>query len=464
MNVLMNFSYLVASLCFILTLQQLNSPKTARRGVMLGVIGMTAAVVGTALLHPDIKSYTWIVLPFVVGSAIGTALSFIPMTKMPERIALSHSFGGLSAALVGIAEFHHRMHAGELDRITSGALGFEVYFGLITFTGSLMAFGKLQGFITGAPVTYPGQNASNVLMFGTALAALTWVVIDPTQFSVFLAIGVVGLILGVLFVLPIGGADMPVVVSLLNSYAGLAASATGFALDNKVLIIAGALDGTSGLLLSMMMSKAMNRSFANVLFGAFGSGDSAPTTAAPASSSGSNQQIAQASVEEAAELFKSAQSVIVVPGYGMAVSQAQHAVRELASALEKNGCTVRYAIHPVAGRMPGHMNVLLAEANVPYEQLFDLDDINDDFRQTDIALIVGANDIVNPAAKTSPGSPIYGMPVFNVEQARTVMVLKRGLGSGFSGIENDLFIQPNTLMVLGDARKTLMSIVSEVGG
>jgi H+-translocating NAD(P) transhydrogenase subunit beta len=462
-SVLMNFSYLVASLCFILTLQQMNSAKSARRGVTLGVIGMAAAVLGTALLHPDIQSYTWIVLPFVVGGAIGTAMSFIPMTKMPERIALSHCFGGLAAALVGIAEFHHRMGAGHLDRVTAGALGFEVYFGLITFTGSLMAFGKLQGIITGAPITYPGQNAMNVLAFGSALAALVWVVVDPTQFSVFLAIGAVGLLLGVLFVLPIGGADMPVVVSLLNSYAGLAASATGFALDNKVLIIAGALDGTSGFLLSIMMSKAMNRSFANVLFGAFGTDSSAAATPAAGTPSPSNQQINQATVEEAGELFKSAQSVIVVPGYGMAVSQAQHAVRELAEALEKNGCTVRYAIHPVAGRMPGHMNVLLAEANVPYEQLFDLDDINDDFRQTDIALIVGANDIVNPAAKTSPGSPIYGMPVFNVEQSRTVMVLKRGLGSGFSGIENDLFIQPNTLMVLGDARKTLNSIVGELG-
>jgi NAD(P) transhydrogenase subunit beta len=299
-------------------------------------------------------------------------------------------------------------------------------------------------------------------MFILTSIGLIWVITDPTQFNVFLTIGVVGLALGVLFVLPIGGADMPVVVSLLNSYAGLAAAATGFALDNKVLIIAGALDGTSGLLLSMMMSKAMNRSFSNVLFGAFGTGDSGPAAAVPAAGATSNVNINQASVEEAAELFKSAQSVIIVPGYGMAVSQAQHAVKDLAAALEKNGCTVRYAIHPVAGRMPGHMNVLLAEANVPYDQLFDLDDINDDFRQTDIALIVGANDIVNPAAKTSPQSPIYGMPVFNVEQSRTVMILKRGLGSGFSGIENELFVQPNTVMVLGDARKTLMSVVSEL--
>jgi H+-translocating NAD(P) transhydrogenase subunit beta len=463
MSVWLNFSYLVASLCFILTLQQLGSPKTARRGVLLGVIGMTAAVVGTGLLHGDIVTYKWIAIGFILGSVVGTALSFIPMTKMPERIALSHAFGGLAAALVGIAEYHHRLGAGHLDRVTAGALGFEVYFGLITFTGSLMAFGKLQGFITGAPVTYPGQNFTNVAAFAAALIALIWIVVDPSQFNIFLSIGVVGLALGVLFVLPIGGADMPVVISLLNSYAGLAAAATGFALDNNVLIIAGALDGTSGVFLSIMMSKAMNRSFANVLFGAFGTGGDAAAAPAAGGTAMTNANINQASVEEAAELFKSAQSVIVVPGYGMAVSQAQHAVRELATALEANGATVRYAIHPVAGRMPGHMNVLLAEANVPYDALFDLDDINDDFRQTDIALIVGANDIVNPAAKTTPSSPIYGMPVFNVELSRTVMVLKRGLGSGFSGIENDLFVQPNTVMVLGDARKTLGSIINELG-
>ncbi len=462
MTVWLNFSYLVASLCFIMTLQQLSSPKTARRGVLLGVLGMSAAVLGTALLHHDIVTYKWIALGFILGSLIGTAMSFIPMTKMPERIALSHCFGGLAAALVGIAEFHHRLGEGHLDRVTAGALGLEVYFGLITFTGSLMAFGKLQGVITGAPITYPGQNITNIFAFFAAIAALVWVIIDPTQFHVFLAIGVVGLLLGVLFVLPIGGADMPVVISLLNSYAGLAASATGFALSNNVLIIAGALDGTSGFFLSIMMSKAMNRSFSNVLFGAFGT-DSSAAPAAAAGTGPSNANINQATVDEAAELFKAAQSVIVVPGYGMAVSQAQHAVRELAQALESNGATVRYAIHPVAGRMPGHMNVLLAEANVPYDQLCDLEDINDDFRQTDIALIVGANDIVNPAAKSNPQSPIYGMPVFNVEQSRTVMVLKRGLGSGFSGIENDLFVQPNTVMVLGDARKTLQSIVGELG-
>jgi NAD(P) transhydrogenase subunit beta len=464
MNVLMNASYLIASLCFILTLQQLSSPKTARRGVLLGVIGMSAAVLGTMFLHPDIKTFRFIAVALVVGSLIGSAMSiWIPMTKMPERIALSHAFGGLAAALVGLVEFQHRGHEGVLDRVTTGALGLEVYFGFITFTGSLMAFGKLQGLIGGAPFTYRGQNLTNVLAFASALLALVWVIIDPSQSTVFLAIGVVGLLLGVLFVLPIGGADMPVVISLLNSYAGLAASATGFALNNKVLIIAGALDGTSGLFLSVMMSRAMNRSFTNVLFGAFGTGDTtqaAGGAAAPAAA----VLVNQATVEEAAELFRSAQQVIIIPGYGMAVSQAQHAVRDLAQALEANGTTVRYAIHPVAGRMPGHMNVLLAEANVPYDQLFDLDDINDDFRQTDVALVVGANDIVNPAAKTTPQSPIYGMPVFNVELARTVIVLKRGAGSGFSGIENDLFAKPNTVMVYGDARKTLNSVVSELAG
>ncbi len=470
-SVLMNASYLVASLCFILTLQQLGSPKTARRGVFLGVFGMTVAVLGTLLLHPDIAAAVeahgvqvlkYIAIAVFVGSAIGAAMSiWIPMTKMPERIALSHAFGGLAAALVGIAEFQHRGFMGHLDRITAGALGFEVYFGFITFTGSLMAFGKLQGFISGAPLTYPGQNFMNIGAFLAALLSLVWVIVDPSQFTVFLAIGAVGLLLGVLFVLPIGGADMPVVISLLNSYAGLAAAATGFALNNKVLIIAGALDGTSGFLLSVMMSKAMNRSFANVLFGAFGTGDSGGAAAAPVAGAPA-AQVNSATVEEAVELFRSAQKVIIIPGYGMAVSQAQHAVRELASALEKNGAEVRYAIHPVAGRMPGHMNVLLAEANVPYDQLFDLDDINDDFRQTDVALVVGANDIVNPAAKTQKSSPIYGMPVFNADQARTVMVLKRGAGTGFSGIENELFGLPNTVMVYGDARKTLNSVVQEL--
>ena len=451
-----NFSYLIASVCFILALQGLSSPKHARRGIIIGIVGMAVAV-GATLFHHKIVTYNWIIPGLIVGSIIGAIISRIPMTKMPERIAFSHAFGGLAAALVGVSEFYtHGIH---LDVVTRTALGLEVFLGFLTFTGSLMAFGKLQGFITGAPMTYPGQNFTNIGMFLGSLVMLVVFVLDPSLTFLFYAMCGTGFLLGILAVLPIGGADMPVVISLLNSYAGLAAAATGFALSNNVLIIAGALDGTSGFLLSMMMSKAMNRSFANVLFGAFGTGDSTgvTTTALPAGAS-----VNQATIEDAVGILTASQSLIVIPGYGMAVSQAQHAVRDLASALETRGTTVKYAIHPVAGRMPGHMNVLLAEANVPYDQLFDLDDINDEFARTDAVLVVGANDVVNPAAKKNPKSPIYGMPVFNVELARSVLVLKRSMNPGFSGIDNELFFAPNTMMVLGDAKKTLLGMVSGV--
>lgn len=449
-------AYLIASALFILCLAGLSSPKGARRGVVFGEVGMLIAVVGT-LLHKDIIRYEWIIGGLVIGSVIGTVMAvWIPMTKMPERIALSHAFGGLAAGLVGISEYYR--HEGLLDQFTMGALGFEVFFGLLTFTGSLMAFGKLQGVVTGAPVTYFGQNFTNIGAFVATLVLVSLLVISPTQAPMFYAVCGLGLALGVLFVLPIGGADMPVVISLLNSYAGLAACATGFALGNKLLIIAGSLDGASGFLLSMMMSKAMNRSFRNVLFGAFGTGDSAPATGG--GNAVANAPINEGSIEDASEALSAAQSVIIVPGYGMAVSQAQHALRDLVNVLEAKGAQVRYAIHPVAGRMPGHMNVLLAEANVPYDQLYELDAINDDFARTDVVLVIGANDVVNPAAKTNPGSPIYGMPVFNVDQARLVMVLKRSMNPGFSGIENELFIRPNTMMVLGDARKTLLGMTN----
>jgi len=453
----LNLSYLIASVCFVLALTGLSHPKHARRGILLGVIGMAIAVAAT-LFHPSIVNYKWIIPGLLLGSIIGAGMSiWIPMTKMPERIALSHSFGGLAAALVGVSEYY--THGVHLSVVTRTALGLEVFLGFLTFTGSLMAFGKLQGFITGAPITYKGQNFSNIGMFIVSLIMLVVFVIDPSRAELFYAMCVTGFALGVLAVLPIGGADMPVVISLLNSYAGLAASATGFALGNNVLIIAGALDGTSGFLLSMMMSKAMNRSFGNVIFGAFGTGDggAAPAVALPPGAS-----VNQATIEDAVSVLNAAQSVIVIPGYGMAVSQAQHAVRDLAAALEAKGATVKYAIHPVAGRMPGHMNVLLAEANVPYDQLFDLDDINDEFARTDAVLVVGANDVVNPAAKKNPKSPIYGMPVFNVEQARSVLVLKRSMNTGFSGIDNELFFAPNTMMVLGDAKKTLLGMVAGV--
>ena len=333
------------------------------------------------------------------------------MTRMPERIALSHAFGGLAAALVGVSEYYR--HSEHIDPTTMGAIGFEVLFGGLTFTGSLMAFGKLSGLIPGRSITWPLQNQTNILMFGGTFVLLVLVTIDPSNQVLFYAMAAMPLLLGILFVAPIGGADMPVVITLLNSYAGLAASATGFALDNNVLIIAGALDGASGFILSVVMSKAMNRSFRNVLFGAFGK--VAEEDAARVAAGG--ERVQEASVGDAAMLLSGANSVIVCPGYGMAVAQAQHVVSELAEILEANGTQVRYAIHPVAGRMPGHMNVLLAEAKIPYTSLCELEEINDDFKNTDVALVVGANDVVNPAAKHNPSSSIYGMPVLNADLA-----------------------------------------------
>jgi NAD(P) transhydrogenase subunit beta len=458
--------YLASAILFILGLRGLGHAETARRGMFMAEVGMLFAVVGT-LLHQDIITYQWIIIGVVLGSAIGTGMGlWIPMTKMPERIALSHAFGGLAVALVGVAEFWRHTHeAIALSTLQMTAVGFEVFLGALTFTGSLMAFGKLQGLITGKPLTYPGQNAMNVTLLAATLGGILYLIyagsLADTSQTLFYVIAGLGLALGVLLVLPIGGADMPVVICLLNSYAGLAASATGFALENNVLIIAGALDGGSGFILGMMMSKAMNRSFYNVVFGAFGS---TPDNPAAAGAAATGPAPNEGTVDDAVDVLKAARSVIVIPGYGMAVSQAQHAIRDLANLLAGNGATVRYAIHPVAGRMPGHMNVLLAEANVPYDQLFDLDQINDDFGATDVCLIVGANDVVNPAAKTNPGSPIYGMPVFNADQSRTTIVLKRSLNPGFAGIENELFVKPNTMMVLGDAKKTILAFAQGLKG
>jgi NAD(P) transhydrogenase subunit beta len=451
-NVTVEILYLVSSLLFVLGIRGLTHPETARRGVLLAELGMLFAVAGT-VVHPEIKSYIWIVIAGVIGSGIGVAMAaLIPMTKMPERIALSHAFGGLAAALVGVC--HYYLHSGEhLSHFTMGALGFEVLFGGLTFTGSLMAFGKLQGFISSRNITYPGQNAMNIGLFASAVAILVYITMNPAAGLFFYLMLLVAFGLGVLIVLPIGGADMPVVITLLNSYAGLAASATGFALENNVLIIAGALDGASGFILSIVMSKAMNRSFTNVLFGAFGKVDA---SAAKVQAGGA--PVREASVGDAAMILSGATSVIVVPGYGMAVAQAQHAVRELAEMLEKSGTSVKYAIHPVAGRMPGHMNVLLAEANIAYEQLKELEEINDEFSETDVCLVVGANDVVNPAAKENPSSPIYGMPVMNADLARTCIVLKRSMNPGFAGIENDLFTKENTVLVFGDAKDTLTKL------
>ncbi len=441
--------YLVASFLFLMGLRGLTHPDSARRGTGYAALGMLLGVVGT-LVQQNIVRYEMIAVGLVVGTIIGIPMGLkIPMTKMPERIALSHSFGGLAVALVGTAHYY----AGEAahDRFNMGATGFEVFMGAITFTGSLMAFGKLQGILPGRPLTFPLQNVITVATLLGIVGIVVYLVVDRNAPSaVFYAMLGLSFLAGVLLVLPIGGADMPVVICLLNSYAGLAAAASGFVFNNNVLIICGALDGGSGFILAMIMSKAMNRSFANVLFGAFGT---EPT--GPAAGPAKGVQVNEATVEEAAELMKASTSMIVVPGYGMAVAQAQHAVRDLAGLLEKGGTRVRYAIHPVAGRMPGHMNVLLAEANVPYDALFDLDAINDDFANTDVVLVVGANDVVNPAAKNTPGSPIFGMPVFNCDHAKAVIVLKRSMNPGFAGIENELFIHPKTMMVFGDAKQTI---------
>ncbi|HEX4386773.1 MAG TPA: NAD(P)(+) transhydrogenase (Re/Si-specific) subunit beta [Myxococcales bacterium] len=450
--------YLAASILFILGLQGLGSPERARRGVLLAEIGMVLAVAGTLLRH-EVITYQWIIAGALIGAAVGTWISLkIPMTMMPERIAFSHAFGGLAVALVGISEYWHLREIGEqMNTLQMTATGLEVLLGAVTFTGSLVAFGKLQGFLSGKPVTFKGQNFFNLVLAVVAVALVLWLVFNPTAFAAFCVLACLALVIGVSLVMPIGGADMPVVICLLNSYAGLAAAATGFSLRNNVLIICGALDGGSGFILGMMMSKAMNRSFSNVLFGAFGS---ATTTTVAGELPGRAPN--QASVEDAVEVLRAARTVIVVPGYGMAVSQAQHAVHELQAALAAGGCTVKYAIHPVAGRMPGHMNVLLAEANVAYDALFDLEQINDEFAAADVALVVGANDVVNPAARTDPASPIFGMPILNADAARSCIVLKRSLNPGFAGIENGLFVSPNTMLVLGDAKKTITAFTQAI--
>ena len=452
--------YLTAAILFIQGLRGLSAAKSARRGILYAEIGMLAAVIGT-LLHANVITYQWILVGLFVGTLIGTPMGlWIPMTKMPERIALSHAFGGIAVALVGVVEFIHHQHSGEaMTTLQLVSTGLEVALGALTFTGSLMAFGKLQGILPSPPITYPLQNLTNFAMIAGTLGLVGFFIYQPSAAWAFYAICGLGALLGVLLVLPIGGADMPVVICLLNSYAGLAASATGFALKNNVLIICGALDGGSGFLLAMMMSKAMNRSFTNVLFGAFGAQPSGAKAVAP-TSGGPAPNVS--SIEDAVEVLKSARSIIVVPGYGMAVSQAQHATRDLAAALSAQGTETRYAIHPVAGRMPGHMNVLLAEANVPYDQLYDLELINDDFAATDVALVVGANDVVNPSARTDTQSPIYGMPILNADLARSVIVLKRSLNPGFAGIENELFVRPNAMLVLGDAKRTIMAFTAGV--
>ena len=449
-------SYLAASVLFILGLRSLTKPASARRGMHQAAIGMLLAIVGTLTKH-EIVDYRYIVAGLALGSLIGYPLGmYVPMTAMPQRIAISHMFGALAATLVGVAEYYTLGNGAHVIRPTMAALGFEVMFGALTITGSFMAFGKLQEILPGVPITFKGQNAVNGVLFAATVGLFVWLVVQPFTPWAFYVMCALGLLIGVSIVLPIGGADMPVVISLLNSYAGLASAATGFAIGNEVLIIAGALDGASGFILSIVMSKAMNRSFSNILFGAFGK----PVEASARTAAGLTAK--PISVEDAAIQLGYARSVIVVPGYGMAVAQAQHAVRELADLIEQNGGEVRYAIHPVAGRMPGHMNVLLAEANIPYDKLKEMDEINGEFQNADVALVIGANDVVNPAAKNDRSSPIYGMPILNVDQAKSVIVLKRSMNPGFAGIENELFYNAKTSMLFGDAKSSLEKLAAEV--
>jgi len=447
--------YLAAAVSFILALMWLSAVATARRGVMIGVAGMALAVCGT-LLKPEIESYRWIAVAFVAGTAIGVPMAMMPMTAVPQRTALSHAFGALAAALVGTAEYYLRTPS--LDRFTMGALSLEVLLGFLTFTASLMAFGKLQEILPTRPVTYRHQNVINLSLFGLAAGAGVYLTARPEAAWLFPVFGGLALLFGVLLILPIGGADMPTVISLLNSYAGLAAAAMGFVLNNKLLIIAGALDGSSGFILSVIMCRAMNRSFTNVLFGAFGQ------VQAGAGAALEQRTVRSATPEEAAGILQAASLVIVVPGYGMAVAQAQHKVRELYDVLTKAGVEVKFAIHPVAGRMPGHMNVLLAEADIPYDKLMEMEDVNSEFPQADVALVIGANDVTNPAARHDRGSPIYGMPILDVDKARTVLVVKRSMSPGFAGIDNELYYTDRTLMVFGDAKTVVGSIVKELAG
>jgi NAD(P) transhydrogenase subunit beta len=447
--------YLVASTLFILSLKWMSSPATARQGVWAGEAGMLLAIVGT-LLHRSIVDYSWIAIALAVGTGIGIPLGMVQMTAVPQRTALSHAAGALCVTLVGTAEFYLR--SPDVPGLMMAVLSAEVILGALTFSGSLMAAGKLQEILPQRPITYRGQNLVNLGLLAAAVGMSAYLVLHPEAKPLFSLMVFISLAFGVLMVIPIGGADMPTVISLLNSYAGLSAAAMGFVLNSRLLIIAGALDGSSGFILSVIMSKAMNRSFTNVLFGAFGQVQTSagqPEEAKP---------VRTATPEEAASILEAANKVVIVPGYGMAVAQAQHKVKELYDALGKRGVNVCFAIHPVAGRMPGHMNVLLAEADIPYDKLIDMDDVNGDFPQTDVALVIGANDVTNPSARSDPSSPIYGMPILDVDKSRIVMVIKRGMSPGFAGIDNPLYYFDKTLMLFGDARGFVGSIVQELSG
>jgi NAD(P) transhydrogenase subunit beta len=443
--------YILAAASFILAIKWMNSPTTARRGVLIGEIGMLLAVVGT-LLRAEVVSYQWIFIAFLIGSAIGVPIAYyMPMTAVPQRTAFSHACGALAAALIGAAEYYRQMPHG----VVMIALIVEMLLGFLTFTASMMAFGKLQETLPQRPITFRGQNFVNLGILILAVVIGVALIISPERTWLFPIFAVLSLVFGVLLIIPIGGADMPTVIALLNSYAGLSASAMGFAFDNKLLIVAGALDGSSGFILAVIMCRAMNRSFSNVLFGAFGTIQSSTKQV-------TERPVRSASAEEAAEILDAARKVVIIPGYGMAVAQAQHKLRELHDILTKRGIEVTFAIHPVAGRMPGHMNVLLAEADVPYDRLIEMDDINPEFARTDVALVIGANDVVNPAARFEKNSPIAGMPILNAFEAQTVMVIKRSMNPGFAGIDNDLYYLDKTLMLFGDAKSFVSGIVKEL--
>lgn len=452
---LTDFSYIIAIAFFILSLKWLSSPATARRGVLIGEIGAAMAVV-TTFFSPDLVRFKWILIALLIGLIIGIPLGLVQMTAVPQRTAMSHAFGALAAAVIGIAEFYMRIP--HINKFEMTEISMEVIIGSLSFTGSLIAAGKLQEWLPQRPIVYKGQNYVSFSVLGAAVLSALILIFNPVAPFLFPAMVIISLLFGVMLVTPIGGADMPTVIALLNSYVGLTAALLGFVLNSKVLVVAGALDGSSGFILAVIMCKAMNRSFTNVLFGAFGQ--------LQASTKGVEEErvVHSATPEEAAAILAASNTVLVVPGYGMAVAQAQHKVREMFDVLTKKGIDVKFGIHPVAGRMPGHMNVLLAEADVPYDKLIEMDDANGEMAQTDVALIIGANDVVNPAAKTDQSSPIYGMPIIEVSNARTVMVIKRSLNPGFAGIDNPLFYMDNNLMLFGDAKSFVSGIVKELSG
>jgi NAD(P) transhydrogenase subunit beta len=452
---LIDFAYLAAAVLFILALKWLSSPVSARHGVLAGEIAAALAV-GATLCNPELVQYKWIIVALIIGAGVGIPLGMVHMTAVPQRTALSHAFGALSATLIGIAEYY--VQAPNVSKFGMVEIGLEVIIGSLTLAGSIIAAGKLQELLPQRPMVYKGQNFVSLATLASAVVIWMVLVIHPEYTHLFPAIAVISFVFGIMLVTPIGGADMPTVISLLNSYAGFTAALLGFVLSSKVLVVAGALDGSSGFILSVIMCKAMNRSFTNVMFGAFGQ------VQAKAAGTVEERTVRTASPEEAAAILSAANKVAIIPGYGMAVAQAQHKVRELYDALTKRGVDVKFGIHPVAGRMPGHMNVLLAEADVPYDRLLDMDDMNADLPQTDVALIIGANDVTNPAARTDQSSPIFGMPILDVDKARTVMVIKRGMSPGFAGIDNPLYYLDKTLMLFGDAKAFVGDIVRELSG